>query len=51
MTVLIIIVNFEYVGLTKDVSFYEYMNSRELFNAIRNSKINLVRQRINNMSF
>ena len=26
---------FEYVGLTKDVSFYEYMNSKELFNAIK----------------
>ena len=31
--------NFEYVGPTKDVSFYEYMDSRELFNAIRNSQI------------
>ena len=28
---------FEYVGPTKDVSFYEYMDSRELFNAIRNN--------------
>ena len=25
---------FEYVGPTKDVSFYEYMNSKELFDAI-----------------
>ena len=25
---------FEYVGPTKDVSFYEYMDSRELFNSI-----------------
>ena len=31
--------NFEHVGSTKDVSFYEYMDSRELFNAIRNSQI------------
>ena len=31
--------NFEYVGPTKDVSFYEYMDSRELFNAIKNSQI------------
>ena len=31
--------NFEYLGPTKDVSFYEYMDSRELFNAIRNSQI------------
>ena len=30
---------FEYVGPTKDVSFYEYMNSKELFDAIRSSKI------------
>ena len=30
---------FEYVGPTKDVSFYEYMDSKELFNAIRNSQI------------
>ena len=26
---------FEYIGPTKDVSFYEYMNSKELFNAIK----------------
>ena len=40
MTVLtIIILKFEYVGRTKDVSFYEYMDSKELFNAIRNSQI------------
>ena len=31
--------NFKYVGPTKDVSFYEYMNSKELFDAIRSSKI------------
>ena len=30
---------FEYVGPTKDVSFYGYMDSKELFNAIRNSQI------------
>ena len=30
---------FEYVGPTKDVSFYEYRDSRELFNAIRNNQI------------
>ena len=30
---------FEYVGTTKDVSFYEYIDSKELFNAIRNSQI------------
>ena len=30
---------FDYVGPTKDVSFYEYMDSKELFNAIKNSQI------------
>ena len=30
---------FEYVGPTKDVNFYEYMDSKELFNAIKNSQI------------
>ena len=30
---------FEYVGPTKDVSFCEYMNSKELFNAIKNGQI------------
>ena len=32
---------FEYVGSTKDVSFYEYKDSKELFNAIKNSQIKL----------
>ena len=30
---------FEYIGPTKDVSFYEYMDSKELFNAIKNIQI------------
>ena len=30
---------FAYVGPTEDVSFYEYMNSKELFNAVRDNKI------------
>ena len=30
---------FEFVGPTKDVSFYEYRDSKELFNAIKNSQI------------
>ena len=30
---------FEFVGLTKDVSFYEYMDSKELFNKIKNNQI------------
>ena len=31
---------FEYVGTFKDVSFYEYKCSKELFNAIKDNKIN-----------
>ena len=34
---------FEYVGPTKDVNFYEYRDSKELFNIIKNSQINSVR--------
>ena len=30
---------FEYVGPTKDVGFYGYMDSKELFNAIKNNQI------------
>ena len=30
---------FEYVGPTKNVSFYEYMNSKELFNKSKNKEI------------
>ena len=30
---------FEYVGPTKVVRFYEYRDSKELFNAIKNSQI------------
>ena len=30
---------FKYVGSTKDLSFYEYRDSKELFNAIKNSQI------------
>ena len=30
---------FYYVGNTEDVSFYEYKDSKELFNAIRNNQI------------
>ena len=32
---------FEHVGPTKDVSFNEYMDSKELFNAIKSSQIKL----------
>ena len=31
--------NFEYVGPTESVSFHGYMNSKELFNAIKNNQI------------
>ena len=31
--------NFEYVGPAKDVSFYRYKDSKELFNAIKNNQI------------
>ena len=31
--------NFEYAGPAKDVRFYEYMGSKELFNAMKNSQI------------
>ena len=34
---------FEYVGPTKDVSLYEYRDSKELFNAIKIVRLNLVR--------
>ena len=42
---------FEYVGPTKDVSFYEYMDSRELFNAIRNSQIKFSEVKIKQNEF
>ena len=32
---------FQYVGPTKDVSFHEYMDSKELFNKLRNNQIRL----------
>ena len=31
---------FEFVGSTKDVSFDEYRDSKELFNAIKDNQIN-----------
>ena len=30
---------FEYVGPTEDVSFYEYMDFKKLFSAIKNTQI------------
>ena len=34
---------FEYVGPTRDVSFYEYRSSKELFNAIKIIRLKLVK--------
>ena len=31
----------EYVGSTKNVSFYEYKDSKEFFNAIKNNQIKI----------
>ena len=31
--------NFGYVGPTKDVNFYEYMDAKEIFNKIKNNQI------------
>ena len=31
---------FEYVSKNKDVSFYEYMDSKQLFSVIKNNQIN-----------
>ena len=31
---------FEYIGPTKNTSFYEYMDSKELFNKLKNDQIN-----------
>ena len=39
MTVLTNKLKFEYVGPTKDVSFYEYKGSKERFNKIKNNQI------------
>ena len=30
---------FEYVGPTKDVRFYEYMDSKELFNEVKHDEV------------
>ena len=30
---------FEYIGRTKDLSFYEYMDSKNLFNSIKINQI------------
>ena len=43
--------NFKYVGPTKDASFYEYKNSKELFNAIKNNQIKFSEARIKQNEF
>ena len=35
--------NFEYVGPTKSVSFYRYMDSKQLFNKLNKIRLDLVR--------
>ena len=42
---------FEYVGPTKDVSLYEYKDSKELFNAIENNHIKFSQVKNKKMSF
>ena len=42
---------FEYVGPTKDVSFYECKDSKELFNGIRNNQIKFSEVKNKKMSF
>ena len=44
-------INFEYIGPTNDVSFNEYMNSKELFNAIKNNQIKFSEARIKQNEF
>ena len=43
--------NFEYVGPTKDVSFYGYKDSKELFNATKNNQIKFSEARIKQNEF
>ena len=40
---------FEYVGPDKDVSFNEYMDSKELFNAIKSSQIKFKLNKLSNI--
>ena len=42
---------FDYVGPTKDLSFYKYKDSKELFNAIKNNEFKFSEVKINKMSF
>ena len=42
---------FEYVGPTKGASFYEYKDSKELFNAIKNNQIKFSEVKIKQNEF
>ena len=42
---------FEYAGLTKSVSFYEFMDSKELFNKIKSNQIKFNDAQKNKNSF
>ena len=42
---------FEYVGPTNDISFYEYKDPKELFNAIKNNQIKFSQARIKQNKF
>ena len=42
---------FEYVARNKDVSFYEYMDSKELFNTIKNNQIKFSEVKIKQNEF
>ena len=44
-------IKFKYVGPTKDVSFYEYKDSKELFDAIKNNQIKFSEARIKQNEF
>ena len=43
--------NFDYIGPTKDVSFYEYKDSKKLFNATKNSHIKFSEAKNNQNEF
>ena len=42
---------FEYVDSAKDVSFYEYMDSKEIFNGLKDTCITFNHALKNNMSY
>ena len=42
---------FEFVGPTKDASFYEYMDSKELFHKMKNNQIRFSQAKIKKKYF